>query len=121
MCGTRIETKTILIHFVVPKTKVLHQNKELLNTGFFHGHGWAKQIMYAQVFTRCQRIELTYSNFQAYCLPSSYLGATVNQDHQHTNHWMLVITQLWMNLNRVNTWFHLGNQFCRKLVSYIDR
>jgi hypothetical protein len=59
MCGTRTETKTILIHFVVPKTKVLHQNKELLNTGFFHGHAWAKQIMYAQVFTRYQRIELT--------------------------------------------------------------
>ncbi len=58
MCGTRTETKTILIHFVVPKTKVLHQNKELLNTGFFHGHAWAKQIMYAQVFTWYQRIEL---------------------------------------------------------------
>ncbi len=29
--------------------------------------------------------------------------------HQRTIHWMLVITQLWMNLNWVNIWFHLAN------------
>jgi hypothetical protein len=34
--------------------------------------------------------------------------------HQHTIHWMPVITQLWMNFNWVNIWFHLGNQFCKK-------
>jgi hypothetical protein len=33
------------------------------------------------------------------------LWAKVNQ---HSIHWMPVITQLWMNLNRVNIWFHLG-------------
>jgi hypothetical protein len=37
--------------------------------------------------------------------------ATVNQ---RTIHWMPIITQLWMNLNRVNIWFNLGNQFCKK-------
>jgi hypothetical protein len=31
--------------------------------------------------------------------------------HQRTIHWMPIITQLWMNLNWVNIWFHLGNQF----------
>jgi hypothetical protein len=31
-----------------------------------------------------------------------------------TIHWMPIITQLWMNLNWVNMWFNLGNQFCRK-------
>jgi hypothetical protein len=34
--------------------------------------------------------------------------------HQPTIHWMPVFTQLWMNLNWVNIWFHLGNPFCKK-------
>jgi hypothetical protein len=34
--------------------------------------------------------------------------------HQHTIHWMPVITQLWMNLNWVSIWFHFDNQFCNK-------
>jgi hypothetical protein len=34
---------------------------------------------------------------------------------QRTIHWMPIMTQqLWMNLNWVNIWFHLGNQFCSK-------
>ncbi len=33
---------------------------------------------------------------------------------QRTIHWMPVITQLWMNVNWVNIWFNLGNQFCKK-------
>ncbi len=41
--------------------------------------------------------------------------------HQCTIHWMPVTTHLWMNFNRVNTWFHLGNQFCKKWVSYIGK
>jgi len=44
-----------------------------------------------------------------------YLWPQWTSTHQHTIHWMPIITQLWMNLiNRVNIWFHLGNQFCRK-------
>jgi hypothetical protein len=38
-------------------------------------------------------------------------GTNVNQP---TIHWMPVITQLWMNLNRVTIYFHLGNQFYKK-------
>jgi hypothetical protein len=34
--------------------------------------------------------------------------------HQCTIQWMPVITQLWMNLNWVNIWSHLGNPFCKK-------
>ncbi len=34
--------------------------------------------------------------------------------HQCNIHWMLTITQLWMNLNWVNIRFHLGNQFLQK-------
>jgi hypothetical protein len=30
--------------------------------------------------------------------------------HQGTIHWMPVITQLWMNLNWVSTWFHLDTK-----------
>jgi hypothetical protein len=43
----------------------------------------------------------------------TYVRATVNQ-HSPVHHPLdaLLITQLWMNLNRVNIWFHLGNQFC---------
>ncbi len=41
--------------------------------------------------------------------------------HQCTIHWMLTITQLWMDLNWVNIWFHLGNQFLQKYVSCIER
>jgi hypothetical protein len=36
-------------------------------------------------------------------------------------HWMPIIIQLWMNLNWINIRFHLGNQFCRKQVSYIGK
>jgi hypothetical protein len=36
-------------------------------------------------------------------------------------HWMPIIIQLWMNFNWINIWFHLGNQLCRKQVSYIGR
>ncbi len=31
-----------------------------------------------------------------------------------TIHWMTIITHVWMNLNWVNIWFHLRNQFCKK-------
>jgi hypothetical protein len=31
--------------------------------------------------------------------------------HQRTIHWMPTMTQLWMNLNRVNIWIHVHNQF----------
>jgi len=34
--------------------------------------------------------------------------------NQHTIYWMPFITQLCMDLNWVNIWFHLGDQFCRK-------
>jgi hypothetical protein len=27
---------------------------------------------------------------------------------------MTIITHVWMNLNWVNIWFHLRNQFCKK-------
>jgi hypothetical protein len=33
---------------------------------------------------------------------------------QRTIHGMPVITQFWMNVNWVNIWFNLGNQFCKK-------
>jgi hypothetical protein len=36
--------------------------------------------------------------------------------HQCTIHWMPVMTQLWMILNRVTTQFHPGNPFCKKQV-----
>jgi hypothetical protein len=42
------------------------------------------------------------------------LGPQRTSTHEPTIHWMTVITRLWMNLNRVNMWFHLGNQFCMK-------
>jgi hypothetical protein len=80
MCGTRTETKTILIHFVVPKTKVLHQNKELLNTGFFVDMPGPNKSCMLKFLLGTNELSFTHSNFQAYCLPSSYLGATVNQD-----------------------------------------
>jgi len=35
-------------------------------------------------------------------------------NHQRTIHWMVIMTQLWMNLNWVNIWFHLGNPSCKK-------
>jgi hypothetical protein len=38
-----------------------------------------------------------------------------------TIHWMSVITQFWMNLNWVNIWLHLGDQFCKKSISYIGK
>jgi hypothetical protein len=41
--------------------------------------------------------------------------------HRCTIHWMAAITQLWMNLNWINIWFHLGNQFCRKEVTTRSR
>jgi hypothetical protein len=34
--------------------------------------------------------------------------------NQPTIYWMPLITQLWMDLNWVNIWFHPGGQFCRK-------
>jgi len=42
------------------------------------------------------------------------IGSWGTRTHQCTINWMPVITQLWMNLNWVNIWFHLGNQFCKK-------
>jgi hypothetical protein len=44
----------------------------------------------------------------------SILGPQWTSTHETTIHWMTVITRLWMNLNRVNMWFHPGNQFGRK-------
>jgi hypothetical protein len=42
-------------------------------------------------------------------------GPQWTSTHQRTIiHWMPTITQLWMNLNWVNIWFLLGNQFCSK-------
>jgi hypothetical protein len=41
--------------------------------------------------------------------------------HQCTIHWMPLTTHLWMNFNRVNIWFHLGNQYCKKWLSYIGK
>jgi hypothetical protein len=35
------------------------------------------------------------------------IGPQWTSTHQCTIHWMPVITQLWMNLNWVNIWFHL--------------
>ncbi len=46
-------------------------------------------------------------------------GPQWTSNHQRTiQHWMSAMTQFCMNLNWVNIWFHLGNQFCRKWVSY---
>jgi hypothetical protein len=41
-------------------------------------------------------------------------GPQWTSTHQCTIHGMPVITQLWMNVNWVNIWFNLGNQFCKK-------
>jgi hypothetical protein len=41
------------------------------------------------------------------------IGMVVSHS-EHTIHWMPVMAQLWMNLNSVSIWFHLGNQFCKK-------
>jgi hypothetical protein len=41
-----------------------------------------------------------------------YTNTSLN--HHCTIHWMRIVTQLWMNLNWVNIWFHLGNQFRNK-------
>jgi hypothetical protein len=46
-----------------------------------------------------------------YCNPRMSTAATVNQC---TIHWMPVMTQLWMILNWVTTWSHLGNSFKKK-------
>jgi hypothetical protein len=43
-----------------------------------------------------------------------FIGHGEPAPHQCTIHWIPYITQLWMNLNWVNIWFHLGNQFCMK-------
>jgi hypothetical protein len=42
------------------------------------------------------------------------MGTQWTSTHRHIIHWMLIITQLWMNLNWVHIWFQVGNQFCRK-------
>jgi len=57
------------------------------------------------------------------CIPSFpfWIGPQWTSTHQCTIHWMPVTTRFWMNLTRVNIWFHLGNQFYRKRVSYIGR
>jgi hypothetical protein len=41
-------------------------------------------------------------------------GQQWTSTHQRTIHWMPVTTQLWINLNWVDVWFHLGNRFYRK-------
>jgi len=33
---------------------------------------------------------------------------------QKTIHPILLVTQLWMNLNGINIWFHLGSPFYKK-------
>jgi len=43
-----------------------------------------------------------------------FWGPQWTSTHQHTIHWMPIIAHLWMNLNWVNLWFALGDQFCRK-------
>jgi hypothetical protein len=45
---------------------------------------------------------------------STVSGPACTRTHEHTIHWIPVMTQLWMNLNRVNIWFDLGNLFCKK-------
>jgi hypothetical protein len=49
-----------------------------------------------------------------YNMVSAKCGPQWTSTHQCTIHWMLVIIQLWMNINWVNIWFHLGNPFCKK-------
>jgi len=54
---------------------------------------------------------------EALCLLQASGGAFLcwTRTHQRTIHWMpTIITQLWMSLNWVTIWFHLGNQFCKK-------
>jgi hypothetical protein len=53
-------------------------------------------------------------NSQTPYLPTLPSQPQWTSTHQCTIHWMLVIMQVWMNLNWVNIWFHLGNQFCKK-------
>ncbi len=50
-------------------------------------------------------------------------GQKVLVVHQHRIHWMPIMTQLWMNLNWVTIWFHLGDLVWMKLVlcTYIGR
>ncbi len=41
-------------------------------------------------------------------------GPQWTRTHQCTIHWMPLMSQLWMNLNWVTTWSHLGNPFNKK-------
>jgi hypothetical protein len=54
---------------------------------------------------------LTWARVNQY-LPE-HRGPQWTSTHQRTIHRMPVITQLLMNLNRVNIQFHLGNQCCK--------
>jgi len=69
---------------------------------------------------------------EKWCPPFTYIVVSIStlllitwpqwtSTHHRTIHCMPIITQLWMNLNWVNIWFHLGNQFCSKSVTYIGR
>jgi hypothetical protein len=52
-------------------------------------------------------INLCPPSLPSFLFPSGRAGWT--SIHQGTIDWMPIITQLWMNLNWVNIWFHLGN------------
>jgi len=39
-------------------------------------------------------------------------GLPSDRVNQHTIHWMPLMTQLWMNINWVDIWFHSGNPSC---------
>ncbi len=65
-------------------------------------------------------INYLYSQFQnvAFMITKmqSYVPSTIV--NQRTICWISIIIQLWMNLNRVNIWFQLGNQFQRKIDNF---
>ncbi len=50
-----------------------------------------------------------------WCKSDTFSRPHWTSNHQRIIHWMPVVTQLWMNLNWVNSWFHLDNQLCRKI------
>ncbi len=89
---------------------------------------------YMTIFCQSFVMQLSFRNFQFLILLYKVFGSNgpvkLAWDHPPTPlgrylvsiltlllfTWMPIMTQLWMNLNWVNIWFHLGNQFCRSHI-----